>query len=140
MRQFSLAILLTAVLCVVANFAYGQSVGVADKDLTWHSGEFTDKSNAAKIVSPYRLVTNGRTSMDLHRGDEQTLTFTILSVEGDWSDEKEEGMLEYNVRYSTDTPGKVTLERKGSSITARVDFTQNNKNGLDLEFIIDTIE
>lgn len=78
--------------------------------------------------------------MDLHRGNEQTLTFTILSVKGDWGDEREEGMLEYDVLYSTDALGKVILERKGGAVKARVDFTQKNPNALNVEFIIDTVE
>lgn len=140
MRQFNLSISLCAIVCLVTNFTHGQSVGVADKEITWHSSELTDKNYSKRIVSPYRLVTHGRTSMDLHRGNEQTLTFTILSVKGDWGNEKEEGMLEYNVLYSTDALGKVTLERKGSAVKARVDFTQKNPNALNVEFIIDAVE
>jgi hypothetical protein len=92
------------------------------------------------MSNPHRLVTHGRTSIELHRGNEQTLTFTILSVNGTWTDEKQSGKLVYTVRSSNDVPGKITLERKGGSLTAWFDFTQTNKNGLNVEFKIDTIE
>lgn len=117
-----------------------QSTDVADKELTWRASELTDKNYATNILSPLRLVTHGRTSIELHRGSEQTLTFTISSVTGTWSDERQEGRLVYTVRSSNDVPGKVTIERKGNSVTAWVDFTQTNKNGLNVELKIDTIE
>ena len=119
---------------------FGQATDVADKELTWRASSLTDKNYSKNMSSPHRLVTHGRTTMELHRGNEQTLTFTILSVNGTWSDEKEQGKLEYTVMSSNDVPGKVTLERKGNSVTAWVDFTQTNKNGLNVEFKIDTIE
>jgi hypothetical protein len=140
MRRFILPTLLSLLFSGHVILTYGQSAAVASKELTWHSNELNDKSNSKKIASPHRLVTHGQTSMELHRGNEQTLTFKILSVTGDWSDEKAEGMLVYNVRYSTDVLGKVTLERKGTSVKAWIDFTQGNKNGMNVEFIIDAVD
>ncbi len=140
MRQFNLSISLSAIFCVAINFTYGQSVGVADKELTWNANELTDKNYSNKISTPLRLVTKGRTTIELHRGSVQTLTFTILSVKGNWSDQNTDGTLEYSVRSHNSVPGKVTVQRKGSSITAWVDFTQTNKNGLNVELKIDSIE
>lgn len=118
----------------------GQSLTVASKELTWHCGELTDKSNSKRIVSQHRLVTHGQASIDLHRGNEQKLTFKILSIKGEWGSENEDGILVYQVRYATDALGKVTVERKGRSVKALIDFTQGNKNGLNVEFTVDKIE
>ena len=132
---------LPLVIIAICSFtASGQTTNVADKDLTWMAGSLTDRNYSKNLSSPHRLVTHGRSTMELHRGSEQTLTFTILSVSGTWSDEKTAGKLEYGVRSSNGVLGKVTVERKGSSITAWVDFTQTNKNGLNIELKIDTIE
>jgi hypothetical protein len=136
-----LHILFSIAFLVVGSFtAFGQTTNVADKDITWRAGSLTDKNYSKNISSPHRLVTHGRTSMELHRGTEQTLTFTILSVTGTWSDEKTTGKLEYDVRSTNGALGKVTVERKGSSTTAWVDFTQTNRNGLNIELKIDSIE
>lgn len=138
MKLHNLLLIVTVVL--TSHVAHGQLTSVADKDLTWRAGSLTDKNYSKNISSPHRLVTHGRTTMELHRGNEQTLTFTILSVTGTWSDEKSEGKLEYDVRSSNDVRGKVTMERKGSSVKAWINFTQSNKNGLNIELSVDTVE
>ena len=141
MRPFNVFISLPPiVLFVVLNLAHGQSVGVADKEIAWNANELTDKNYSNKISTPLRLVTKGRTTIELHRGTVQTLTFTILSVKGNWSDQNTDGTLEYSVRSHNSVPGKVTVRREGRSITAWVDFTETNKNGLNIELIIDSIE
>ena len=138
--KLSIYLLPFALVILGISTTQGQSTDVADKELTWKSSELTDKNYAKNISSSLRLITKGRTTIELHRGSEQTLTFTITSVTGTWNDEKQEGRLVYTVRSSNDVPGKVTVERKGNSVTAWVDFTQTNKNGLNIELKIDTIE
>jgi hypothetical protein len=136
-RIYFLSLVISALL---VSPIYAQSTDVADKDLTWRASSLTDKNYSKNISTNHRLVTHGRTTMELHRGSEQTLTFTILSITGTWSDEKTAGKLAYDVRSANGVLGKVTVERKGASVTAWVDFTQSNKNGLNIELKIDTIE
>ena len=127
---------------IVTNFtfSFGQSASVATKELSWSSRELTDNSNAQKISKGFGLVVHGQSSIEFQIGSDQTMRFQIVSVEGTWTDEKLDGSLEYNVRSSNDVPGKVTIERKGDSVKAWIDFTQTNKNGMNVVLKIDSIE
>ncbi|HTF16616.1 MAG TPA: hypothetical protein VK658_01015 [Chryseolinea sp.] len=113
-----------------------QAQSVASKDLTWQSSELTDKSNSKRLQQPHRLEIHKKSYMELHRGSEQTLRFDINSVSGNWMDEKADGSLIYNVTWSNSVPGVVTVTRSGTAITAHIDFTETNKNGLHIELIV----
>jgi len=139
MKALILPIVIVTLL-FIDSATYGQTTSVATKELTWRSSELTDKSNSQRISKSNELVVHGQTSMELKIGNTQTLRFDILSVKGTWADEKQDGSLEYSVRSHNDVPGKVTIEKNGSSVTALVDFTQTNKNGLHIELKIDAIQ
>lgn len=140
MKSIILPFVIATLLVIDSSLTFGQSVSVATKELSWRSGELTDNSNAQKISKGFSLVVHGQSSMEFQIGSAQTLTFQITSIKGEWTDEKEDGMLEYNVRSSNDVPGKVTIERKGDSVKAWIDFTQTNKNGMNIVLKIDSIE
>lgn len=113
-----------------------QSKDISAREITWRSGELTDKSNNSRLQQPHTLDTHNRSYIELHRGTEQTLRFDVNSVSGAWADEKDDGMLVYDVTSSNGVPGVITLSRSGGVTKAHIDFTQTNKNGLHIELII----
>lgn len=116
--------------------AVAQTTPVSSRDITWRSGELTDKSNNKKNSQAHTLDTHNKNYIELHRGTEQTLRFDINSVSGTWEDEKFDGGLVYNVTSSNGVPGVITIARSGSVTKALLDFTQTNKNGLHIELIL----
>jgi hypothetical protein len=113
----------------------GQGMSVADKDLTWYSEKGTEKHSDKTILENFRIEAKGGTGIAIKRGTEQTINFSIITIEGNWSDLKTDGQLIYGLRYQKDVYGKITIKREGKDITIEVDFRQGNPYGMYHEFI-----
>jgi hypothetical protein len=115
---------------------FAQTTSVSSRDITWRSGELTDKSNNMRLTQTHTLDTHNKSYIELHRGTEQTLRFNVNSVSGTWTDEKTDGKLVYNVTSTNGVPGVITISKSGSLTKALIDFTQTNKNGLNIELVL----
>ena len=120
--------------------SYAQNISIAEKTLTWYSDQGVDKHSNQQVFAAMKIITNASTSIDLIRGSDQPLNFTIDSIEGTWVDQLTDGKLTYSVHYQSDIFGKVVIQRQGDSVHVLFDFVQGNPNALHHDFLISNVE
>jgi hypothetical protein len=71
---------------------------------------------------------------------EQTLSFSITSIKGSWSDDTADGRLEYHILHSGSNEGMMVITRQSGTTSIHIDFTESNADGIDYDFIINRFE
>ncbi len=85
-----------------------------------------------------QFLLNFNESITLDCG-EQSFVFAITGQKGLWSHDSANAVVEYKVTY-LDSPGKIVIRRNSNQLTALVDFTESQRNGMKRSFLISSVE
>ncbi len=117
----------------------GQVKSVASKTLRWSSESRTEMRTRQTVNDRWTLVTNAGASIDLLHGAQESFSFAVSSIAGEWTDPTREGKLVYAVTYQGNVPGTVTISRTKGELHAVVDFTRSNPDGMYVDFLVSSV-
>jgi hypothetical protein len=119
------------------NKTYGQDTGIVSREVTWQTEKSLELHSNQEGERPCKIVTRKDQSIDLIC-DNNTLTFSIQRVTGNWGDYTKDGSLSYDVTYQ-EFPGKVIVNRKDDQVVVLIDFTEREKQGMKRKFFITAV-
>jgi hypothetical protein len=108
--------------------------GVSADTITWGSNSLVEKHSNENVVISTSIKTFPHDRVEIQYPNE-TLSFSVVSVSGAWTDPAENGQIIFHVKSGGIAPGKVTIKRQGS-ISIDVDFTEANDYGLHHVFSV----
>ena len=131
-----LRLFVTAFFIVIGSSLSAQNI--VDRTITWNSQNSVELSVSKSLGEQTTIITRSKNDVELKRG-ETSLLFTVLNVDGDWSDPVTEGKLVYHVMYQN-AEGIITLERNETDLSFIIDFTAAAKDAMKQKIIIDNFE
>lgn len=132
----TITLLITLLVCSAV--AYSQELTVAQKKLSWHSSHSVEKHSGTSLNVVSQIEVHAGVSVDLVI-QEQTISFTIASITGNWQSENVDGSLEYVIKYDNTLPGKMIITRSGGQTVISIDMTESKPDGINFDFQIDQV-
>jgi hypothetical protein len=111
-------------------FVYAQDVRTAK--LRWNSSESVELKSNTSSRTVFEIHTSA-SELKVITGN-QTRIFKVQSIEGQWSDVKTNGSLNYQLVYG-EKEGLATIQRDNSGWYFLLDFS-NHKDGIRQKFIL----
>jgi hypothetical protein len=129
------------ILCLVSiSFliqAQAMAQDISQQTISWHCDQLVEKHSNETVSIAVEIKTITSQTIEL-KYPNQTLTFSIESVDGIWSDAAQNGSLLYHVRHEGVSPGEITVKRVSGNASIEIDFTLENEYGLHQVFDVST--
>lgn len=125
------------VLMSIFQHSYSQDSTITKRDITWFSDQNMELHSSTQINASCAITTHNSNSIDLNWGG--LTTFSILSIDGNWTDPGVDGTLTYHIQYQ-DKKGNIVIQRLGGVITLTIDLTVEFPDGMHVQFSINRFE
>jgi hypothetical protein len=128
---------LLVVLVLLFRAGYCQDSTITARDMIWYSDHNVELHSNTGIDATCRILTHSSTSVDLDWAG--VTSFSVVSVDGTWSDPSQDGSLIYHVLYQQKR-GDITIKRAQGEITITIDLTPDFADGMQEKFVINRFE
>jgi hypothetical protein len=124
------------VLVTTHSLVSGQSI--SENNILWSSVKGSNLSTQESTAFKASFLTSkdGTIKMTLEK---KSYLFKVSTTQGDLQDLSSNGSVVFQVTLS-DYPGEIRIQKDASSTTVVVDLTESNKDGLNLQFVIEKIQ
>ena len=114
---------------------------VAQQNLAWTSTTVVDiKNNAPSMPFQCSFKTFSNQSIDwIQKSGAEVYQYTVVSIEGSWTNVMTDGTIQYNVFLGTST-GSFVFTRSNGQLSVRLRTYVDNELDLDLIFNLSTVE
>lgn len=110
---------------------------VTTTELMWHSAKSIIVNTNYTLNQNCKVISNPAESVITVVDGTRNIVFSIVSVEGSWTNVQENGKIKFTVNFGED-PGVVIFEKNDSETFIEIDLSQN-PSGVKRKIIVNQI-